>query len=367
MDLIKELIRFPSHSNEPLKIFELIAFIKSYFASHEITVAEYVIDGLPCIVLTTENTKHPHILLSGHIDVVPSSTLYIASIEGDLLYGSGAMDMKGGVACMMAVMKYFASKKDAPSLGLMLTSDEEIGGNGTRKLLQQHNYHADFCIVGEGRHRYDLVNREKGVFAISVSLKAQAFHSAYPWKGRNVLEDLMRFCLNVKAHFPRVRDGWVPTVSVTAMNVRSGHEMNTIPGEVDAVLFFRLTGNKRWNREKILGLIKSLAPSAEIKELVYGDGFFMDPDNPNLKLLKNIAQEVTGKRMHFDDNHGASDVRFFAQNNIPAAILGPVGKDHHTPNESVSISSMVTHFEVLKRFIDEESKIYFESTRKLVS
>lgn len=349
--LTKELIRFPSHIGEARKIFELADFIKDYFAKDGLIINEFVINGVPALVISTEDTRHPHIMLSGHMDVVPSSYVYSAKQEGDWLYGSGAMDMKSGIACMMAVMKFFAREKDRPSLAAMITGDEETGGEAAETLLNGEGYGADFCIVNESRHKYEIVNREKGLLVLDITVKGKPIHSAYPWKGKNAVEELMRVCLNVKKHFPRVREGWSPNVSVTNFTVRVGEEINTIPGEAGATMFFRLTEKRRWTRESILALVRRLAPAAEVRELVYGDVFDMDPKNFHINLLRETASHITGKKIGFGTNHGGSDARFFAQKNIPTAILGPVGKDHHTPEECVSIESMVTHFKVLQKFI----------------
>lgn len=356
--LTKELISFPSHVNEPQKIIELADFIKNYFAKDNLFINDYIFNGLPALVITTEDTKHPHLILSGHMDVVPSSYVYSAKQEGDLLYGSGAMDMKSGIACMMATMKCFAVGKDRPSIALMITGDEEMGGEAAQMLLNEEGYSTDFCIVNEGRQRYEIVNREKGLLALQITLKANPIHSAYPWKGRNVTEELMKLCVNVKKHFPKVKDGWTPNVSVTYFNVGLGEEINTIPGEATAMLFFRLTEKRRWTREKILALIKGLSPGVEIRELVYGDVFDMDPKSFYINMLRGVASDVAKKRIGFGTNHGGSDARFFAEKNIPTAILGPVGKDHHSPNECVSVESMVTHFKVLQKFIADEWKLF---------
>jgi len=366
INLMTELIKYPSHLNEPLKTFELANFIKSYFKRDKIFINEFVVHGLPALVITTENTRHPHILLSGHIDVVPSSNRYTARLDGDYLYGGGAMDMKGGVACMMAVMKYYSEQKNPPSLGLMLTADEETGGRSASALLNEENYNADFCIINEGRHSYDLVVREKGLMVVRLNFKTKCIHSAYPWKGKNALEDLMKFCLTVKKRFPKPRDAWIPTVSATSINIITGAAMNTIPGEVEATLCFRLIETKKWSRGNIAAMLKRLAPpEAEIKEILFGNVFSMDTNNSRVKLMKNVAQEVTKKRIRFGENHGASDARFFAKKGIPTVVLGPVGKDHHAEEECVSVSSVETHLEVLRRFIEEESGVFASTTKML--
>lgn len=363
INLTKELIRFPSHYEEPLKIMELIEFIKNYYANDDLYIAEHVVNGFPALVITTQETKHPHIMMSGHIDVVPSSNQYIAQIRGDKMFGSGAMDMKGGVASMMAVMKYFAHQENPPSIGLMLTSDEEVGGETTHNLLNTEGYMADFCIVSEGRHKYDIVTREKGFLSLKLTMKGESMHSAYPWKAPNMLEELMKSVLAIKAEFPQPKDDWIPTVSTVFLE--GGHEINTIPGEAVAILSFRLTGGRKWNHEYVHELIKKHAPDAHIEELINSDVFQVDLENPGIKLLKQVAGDVTGKRVGFGQNNGASDARFFMGRNIPTAVLGPVGRNHHTIDEHVEVDSIIDHFNVIKTFIEEERRIFHEESELL--
>lgn len=353
--LTKELVRFPSHVQEPLKIFDLIEFIKSYFDGDKVNISTHVYGGLPSLVITFEETKHPHILLSGHIDVVPSSTKYTAEESDGKLYGSGTMDMKGGVACMMALMKFFSREKNPPSLGIMLTSDEEVGSSdGTMPLLEHEGYRANFVIVNEGRDTYDIVVREKGALTIKFSFTGVFGHSAYPWTVSNVLEELMKNLLEIKKIFPRASDRWMPTASITMVN--GGREINTIPGYAEATMNIRLTGGK-WSRDEVVNKIKKkLAKGVEMSELMYGDIFLQDPKLEHVQFLKKAAEKVLGRRMKFGENHGASDARIFMKHRIPVAILGPSGKHHHTPNEFVEIENLVEHFEVLKTFIEEEQE-----------
>ena len=367
VNLTKELVRFPSHPGEPLKIFELVEFIKTYFAKDDLPISEHMVEGLPALVITTEPTKHPHIMLSGHIDVVASCTQFTATVKGDELWGSGTMDMKGGVACMMAALKYFVTRPESesrPSIGLMLTADEETGGEATRALLEDEGYMTDFCIVNEGRHKYDIVTREKGILVVKVTLDGPSMHSAYPWKGRNPLEALSRIILTMKDKFPKARDGWVPTMTVTSM--RGGEEVNTIPGCAEAILNFRLTDDSDYSRERILKFLEKEVMGGEVKELIHGDVFQMDPKNEYLKLLRIAAQETTGGKITWGQNNGASDARFFMKKGIPTGILGPLGHNSHSPTEWVSINSLWEHFTVLKKFIaaehekSEAEKIEFE-------
>jgi succinyl-diaminopimelate desuccinylase len=353
--LTKELVRFPSHAGEPLKIFELAQFIKDYFSADRLNIRQHIYNGVPSIFITNKDTKHPHILLSGHIDIVDSPASYTAEVEGDKLRGSGTMDMKGGVACMMAVMKYLAHQEDSPSVGLVLTGDEETGGDSIVQMMKDESYMADFCVINEGRSAYDIVLREKGIFAVKVSIKGDDTHSAYPWKSTNAIEILMEAFLKIKSEFPEVKNDWLPSASVTA--IESGQMMNVIPGSGKVIFSFRLTDDVNWTRETLMARLETLLPEAEFKILVHGDVFVMDPENEYVTLLQQVASDVLGKKVEFGQNHGASEARFMPGLGIPTAVLGPIGDSHHSEDEWVSIQSLVDHFEALRQFVLKEQAV----------
>lgn len=350
--LTKDLVRIPTHSEEPLKMMILMDLIKTYFKDRKVLIKSFNSGGYPSLVITFEETKHPDVLLSGHVDVVPSSNRYTPLEENGLLYGSGALDMKGGIAVIMALMLYFSYKTAPPSLGIMITSDEEIGSvHGTRMLLGDEGYHANFVIINEGRRKYELVIREKGILSVKLESEGAFIHSAYPWLGKNALEELMVTLLKIKKQFPKPVDRWKATCTVTLL--AGGQEENTIPGKASAVVNIRLTGGPTWNKEKILEKIQKQLPSGiNIIHTGYAEVFQADPRNEDIQLLKKVAEEVTRSKINYSENHGSSDAKIFMNHGIPTAILGPVGKNHHSPDEVLEIDSLVTHFEVLKKFLE---------------
>ena len=112
-------------------------------------------------------TSAPHITFAGHTDVVPpgdesawSHGAFAGEVRDGFLYGRGAVDMKGGIACSVAAaLDYLASHGGRPrrngegSISFLITGDEEaIAVNGTVKLLQwaaARGEKFDHCVLGE--------------------------------------------------------------------------------------------------------------------------------------------------------------------------------------------------------------------------
>ncbi|OYW87925.1 MAG: succinyl-diaminopimelate desuccinylase, partial [Sphingobium sp. 32-64-5] len=98
----------------------------------------------------------PHLAFAGHLDVVPpgqgwTSDAFAPEVRGDLLYGRGAVDMKGSIASFVAAL---ADMDDLPgTISLLITGDEEGAAvHGTRAIIDRMKERAiapDLCVVGE--------------------------------------------------------------------------------------------------------------------------------------------------------------------------------------------------------------------------
>src|ERR1700761_4257239 len=119
---------------------------KAGFAAHRVVFEEpgtAAVDNLYARI----GTAKPNLVFAGHTDVVPagneaawSHAPFAGEVAGDTLYGRGAVDMKGGIACFVAAaLDYLAANGGKPggSISLLITGDEEsVAVNGTVKLLK---------------------------------------------------------------------------------------------------------------------------------------------------------------------------------------------------------------------------------------
>lgn len=157
-ELLDKLISYPTVSRD--SNLELIAFIQQHLSTL----------GYPSeLVHNEEKTKanlysvigpadKPGVMLSGHTDVVPvegqnwSTDPFTLRESNDLLFGRGTCDMKGFIACALAMVETLDKSKLATPLHLAFSYDEEIGCIGVRRLLENlkhSNFPPRYCIVGE--------------------------------------------------------------------------------------------------------------------------------------------------------------------------------------------------------------------------
>ncbi len=322
----------------------------------ELRFYRYSYQGAPSLVVATTKTKRPDIILSGHVDVVPGQDKqFRPRIEGDRLYGRGAMDMKGGVATLLKLFSGAVKRsKKKPSLALMLTGDEETGSRGAKYLTGQEKWRAGFVLIPEGKPNFKITNRDKGGCWVRMVTEGKPAHGAYPWLGENALIKLIGAYNKIQRLFPAPADKWQPTISLN--RARGGDDKmtpNQTPGRAEAVLDIRFTPDFAAGCEEVIAKLKATAPEAGF-ELIDGHEALQVPEShPHIQRLLRLASKRKGKPLSLSFNHGASDASAFAPYGIPAMTSGVVGAGHHGDNEYVLISSLVDYYHLALGFIEQ--------------
>ncbi len=151
------------------------------------------------------------IALSGHVDVVPvdgqswTSDPFTLRRENGRLYGRGAADMKGFVACALAAVPDLVARHLARPMHLFITFDEETNMAGARRLVADLDAGAlrpEFCVVGEPSSMQPILGH-KGRLALRVTARGRPGHSSEPGKGVNAIHALGAVIAHVAAEQAR--------------------------------------------------------------------------------------------------------------------------------------------------------------------
>jgi len=327
---------------------EAFQFIENYFSDTNLQVFHHEKEGFKTLVVATD--EDPNIMLHGHVDVVDADKEeFQIREENGRLYGRGSADMKSGLACIMKALKQ-VSDKDV-SVGLMVVSDEEIGGfRGAQYLMQNKYYSPDFALSAEPNSYGDcmeIVTNQKGIMRVIVSAEGDGAHGSKPWNGENAAEKLWRKFERLKKNYTIDKQKWTTTVNLGYFE--SGEAMNVVPDTAKAGLDIRYT--------------EEYPPEEVVKDLenINGLRFEVEAEDPPLKTsrengsvqkLKEIA-EKHGK-VKFARERGASDLRHFSEQNIPAVVIGPIGGNIHAKNEYVEKDSLRPFYNIVKEFVEEE-------------
>ena len=324
----------------------------------------------------------PHLCFAGHTDVVPPGRLdawsvppFAGEIRDGILYGRGAVDMKGGVACFVAAaLDYLASQggKFHGSLSFLITGDEEGPSiNGTMKLLEwlrDRDEQISACLVGEPSNPEALGDEIKigrrGSINAEVVVHGRQGHSAYPQKADNPIPKLARIIDRLSsieidrgtAHF---QPSNLQTTVISAPNSAS----NVIPAEARAI--FNVRYNDTWNRQTIEAWLREqVAAAAATLDTHYdidvsgtGDVFLTSPEGTLVEQLVAAIRTETGRTPALTTGGGTSDARFI-KDLCPVVEFGPVNKTIHAVDEHVPVAELTQLTAIYRRFIEG----YFSAT-----
>ncbi|MER9271465.1 succinyl-diaminopimelate desuccinylase [Mesorhizobium sp. M0643] len=326
----------------------------------------------------------PHLMFAGHTDVVPvgdetawTHPPFAADIANGEMFGRGAVDMKGGIACFVAAVGRHIAQKGGPkgSVSLLITGDEEGPAiNGTTKLLEWaavkgEKWHA--AIVGEPTNPDALGDMIKigrrGSLSGTVVVNGRQGHAAYPQLADNPVRGLVTLvdALLDPVFDNGTRDFQPTNLEVTSINV-GNPATNVIPAKAAAT--FNIRFNDTWTVETIQAEIHNrLDRAAKRKkyragkktpvdyEIVWRDGpshVFLTRDDRLIETLGGSIMAVTGREPALSTSGGTSDARFI-KDYCPVVEFGLVGKTMHMVDERVAIADLETLTQIYLRFVED--------------
>jgi succinyl-diaminopimelate desuccinylase len=293
------------------------------------------------LVARTEGDKPHRLLLVGHLDTVPANGNERARVDGDVLWGLGAADMKGGVAVLLDL----ATTVDEPAIDVsyVFYAGEEVAGefNGLRRLFEERPdlLAGDAAILGEPTECVIEAGCQ-GTMRLEVTLAGARAHTARPWMGRNAIHRLGRLLAVVEAMPERrpVLDGCEYREALQAVRVDGGVAGNVVPDRATVTL------NHRFAPDRTPAEAESAVRALLSPVLEAGDEVTMvdvaDGAAPGLQhrllapLVDRLGLPVRAKL-------GWTDVARFAAAGIPACNLGPGDPLlAHTAQERVDRASL---------------------------
>jgi len=348
---------------------------KAGFAVHRMTFAEpgtAPVENLYARI----GTEKPNLMFAGHTDVVPAGDEapwrhppFSGDIAGDALYGRGAVDMKGGIACFVAAaLDYLAASGGKPkrgSLSFLITGDEEsVAVNGTVKLLQwaaERGETFDHCILGEPSNVDALGDTIKagrrGSLNGTLIVTGRQGHVAYPERSDNPVRGLVTLIAALQAPLDEGSAQFSPSnLEFTSVDV-GNPTVNLIPGEARAR--FNIRYNDRHSQAALKALIERRARDAAAGRIHYA--FEWQPSNadvfvtkpgPFTDLASAAIAEITGRKPQLSTSGGTSDARFI-KDYCPVLEFGLVGRTMHSVDESTPLADLVTLTAVYRRIIEK--------------
>jgi succinyl-diaminopimelate desuccinylase len=358
--LLQKLIAFKSITPQDDLALDFIAELLS---THGFTVylKTFGPDKIKNLYAATSypNTTSFNLCFAGHIDVVQpglgwASDPFEAVCRDGKIYGRGAVDMKGALACMIAAVLNFL-KEHKSTVSFLITADEEGDAEyGTKAMLEwmwSAGHKIDFAIVGEPTSEKVLGDKIKigrrGSISFTLEVKGLQGHVAYPHLSVNpntlivrILNDLINF------KFDGGNDVFMPSnLEITSIDV--GNIIgNIIPGCASAK--FNIRYNNEHTQELLLELIESVI-SKRTKN--YSLSFrsnaqpFLSQESDITKIFSSSVKTITNITPVYATDGGTSDARFL-QNYCPVLEFGLLSGFAHKIDEHVEIGDLQKLYDV---------------------
>jgi len=317
-------------------------------------------------------TASPNLCFAGHTDVVPtgaaegwSADPFQAEVRDGVLYGRGAVDMKGGIAAWVAAVSSVLSEGEpAGSLSFLITGDEEGPAlHGTKRVveaLMAEGEVIDACVVGEPSsqlHLGDMIKiGRRGSLNSWITVHGKQGHVAYPDRAANPAPVLVRLLAALDAH--SLDDGYEAfqpsNLEITTIDI-GNPATNVIPAEAKARLNIRFNpgqtgdGLTDWlNREA--GRVQAETGLRITLEHMCSGEAFLTPPGDFVTAVQDAVEAETGRRPEASTTGGTSDARFIRAM-APVLELGLVGQTMHQFDERVPVAELEALAGVYRRVI----------------
>ncbi|TVV72589.1 succinyl-diaminopimelate desuccinylase [Sphingomonas solaris] len=305
----------------------------------------------------------PHFAFAGHSDVVPAgsgwqSDPFTPVRRGDLLYGRGAVDMKGAVAAFIAAAARVPNH--AGTLSLIITGDEEgPATHGTLALMEwmaANGQHPDMILVGEptsDRRLGDTIKiGRRGSVNMWIEVPGTQGHVAYPHLADNPATRLLRILDRVTK--VRLDEGnrWFQPSNLEVTDIAVGNPAtNVIPAEARARLNIRFNDEQTGAAlvERVRAVVAEEAPRATLTAKISGEAFLTEPGLLST-LVGAAVERVTGVTPALSTSGGTSDARFLSRL-CPVVEFGLLNATMHKLDEAVALADLHALTDIYERVV----------------
>ncbi len=349
--ILADLVAFPTVSEDRRANREALDYIERFLEARGMYVRRFEQNGYESLVATTRQTKKPRILLAGHIDVVPAPPLAFKLEERDgKLYGRGVCDMKFAIATYLQLVDDLQGNLSAYDLGIMITSDEEVGGrDGVQMLLDKVGYRTDVCVLPDGGDNWALEREAKGLLWVVATSNGVTAHGSRPWEGASAIEKMMNFLRTVQYDLFAEQNGNTSTCNIGT--IHGGNAVNQVADVCSANLDIRPVN--REEQGNIIAHLNKLSKQYDVGLEYHLNDSPIDVDlsNPYVIAYVESVEKALGQPIEFTKSNGGSDARYFAGYDIPTLVGYPTGGGRHADGEWLEVEGFHTFNDVLHDFV----------------
>jgi glutamate carboxypeptidase len=315
------------------------------FGDHLLVTSPRDGEGRGVLVLSHMDTVHAVGTLAGPLPF---------RVEGDIAYGPGIYDMKGGAHLAFAALRHLARTGRGTPLPVrhLLVSEEEVGSPTSRAIIEREATRAAFVLVTEpAREGGRVVTGRKGVARFDLRLHGQAAHSGTRHQdGRSAIKELARQILDLEAMTDTATG-----VTVNVGRIGGGTRANVVPAEAWAEIDMRVP-NPAVGEAAVARVLAIRSHDPDVRlEIAGGLSRPGYEKSPAIQALFDHARGLAAE-IGFDlqdlATGGGSDGNFTASIAPTLDGLGVDGRAAHTHDEQLYVSSLVPRATLLLRLFE---------------
>jgi succinyl-diaminopimelate desuccinylase len=354
VDLAKALIAAPSVTPATGAVFDVL---EAALMPLGFTVERFI-DGIEPdgpvenLLAVRKGAGPRHFGFAGHLDVVPpgvgwTGDAFDPQVRGDLLYGRGAVDMKGAIAAFVAAAA--TTPPEAGTISLIVTGDEEGPAVfGTRALIEHMDARAlkpDLIVVGEPTSMQRLGDMVKigrrGSVNIWIDVPGTQGHVAYPHLADNPIPKLVRILAAIDTVTLDEGTRWFQRSNIEFTDIEVGNgATNVIPASARARLSIRFNDQQRGAEliQMVERIAQDVEPNAKVVGKISGEAF-LTPPGALSALVSDAIHAETGLTPELSTTGGTSDARFL-HTLCPVVEFGLINATMHKLDEAVAVADL---------------------------
>ncbi len=353
LDHLRQLVSFYPKSDDQTAVRQALVYCQEILRQSgnfpDVTLHKQA--GFYSLTASTRGIKHPKLLLSAHIDVVPAAGRPSLKVDkgSGLAGGRGVYDMLFATACYLAFIQTHQAGLSKLDIGIMLVGDEELGGDHGTYYLMQQGYSSEVCVLPDaGKGFGDLSIAAKGVYNFDLTVHGRSHHGSRPWEGDGAANKLVHMLHELLQEFD---DSNQENSTMTVTRLNGGDANNQGPSQATAHLDIRYKDAADFARiQKVVARL-CVTYDAETQNMLLVKNLALDVDSPHLRDFIGLYEQHAGQAITYSKAHGNSDARFFAAQGIPVIMFRPDGFGAHSDHEGLSLASLQKFYGLLEAFI----------------
>ncbi|MCT2537091.1 M20 family metallopeptidase [Aquibacillus koreensis] len=307
-----------------------------------------------------DGTETEQILIIGHYDTVWDQGAIPIRKEDGKLYGPGTFDMKGGLAVTLWALKalkefgHFGKRK----VVFLVTSDEEIGSEHSRALIEEEARKSEMVFVPESSisHSGAVKTFRKGIGIFKLIVHGKSVHAGIdPWSGASAIDELALQIADIKS-----LDNKEEGVSINIGTISGGTRTNVVAGYAEADIDLRFRTKDQAHELEHALLDRSSFIKGTMVEMQGGINRYPLEKTDSVMGLYQQMKEIAlrhGYELEQGSSGGASDGNLTAGLGIPTIDgLGPVGDGAHAENEHVVLENLPYRAALIAELIKRNSR-----------